>query len=183
MFNKIKASQLAAFFAKEEGGKINYMKLIKLMYLAERTVLLRDGYLMVADDLFFLPHGPILSRSLDMMKYAPLSEDAWTELFNGTEGYDVSLKTTQLSRDDFDRLSDSEFAVANEIWDEFKLYDQFRLEAYTHMLPEWNDPGTGRLPISIKDMACRLGFSLEAATDLENQVKTDAYIDELFAVA
>lgn len=183
MYNKHKAAQLAAYFAKEEGGKINYMKLVKLMYLAERTVLLRDGYLMVADDLYFLPHGPILSRSLDMMRYPHSSEDEWTALFNDAVKYDISLKTTHLSRDDFDHLSDREIAVADEIWNEFKLYDQFRLEAYTHELPEWNNPGAGRLPISIKEMAHRFGLSIEAATELENQVRTDAYIDGLFVSA
>jgi hypothetical protein len=36
--NEIKTTQDAALFLKLNGGKMNYMKLIKLMYLADRDV-------------------------------------------------------------------------------------------------------------------------------------------------
>src|SRR6266480_1606796 len=38
-FNVRKAAQMAAFFAKQEGGTINVLKLVKLVYLANRAAM------------------------------------------------------------------------------------------------------------------------------------------------
>ncbi len=42
-FNERKATQAAAYLLQMRGGTMSYMKLIKLLYLADRAALVRFG--------------------------------------------------------------------------------------------------------------------------------------------
>jgi len=65
-FNERKATQVAAQFLRLRGGRMSYMKLIKLMYLADREALLRWGRPISTDRYVSMDKGPVLSRVLDL---------------------------------------------------------------------------------------------------------------------
>ena len=50
-FNEAKAVQIAGFFLRLAGGEMNYMKLIKLMYLVDRTALAEWGRSLTYDNI------------------------------------------------------------------------------------------------------------------------------------
>ena len=72
-FNEAKAAQTAARLLKLRGGRMSYLKLIKLMYLIDREALLRWGRPVTTDCYVSMDKGPILSRTLI------LSSSAWSE--------------------------------------------------------------------------------------------------------
>lgn len=74
-FNERKAAAAAAFLLQEEAGTMDYMRLVKLLYLAERESLARLGHPIVGDAYYALDQGPILSRVLDLCKHE--SSGAW----------------------------------------------------------------------------------------------------------
>lgn len=43
IFDEHKATQAAAYLLRRGGGRMRYMKLIKLLYLADRTALIETG--------------------------------------------------------------------------------------------------------------------------------------------
>ena len=65
-FNEKKATQAAAHLLRLRGGRMSYMKLIKLLYLADREALLRWGRTISTDRYVSMDRGPVLSRVLDL---------------------------------------------------------------------------------------------------------------------
>ena len=66
-FREDKATQAACILIEKEGGRINYMKLLKLMYMADRKALLERGRPITFDEYYSLDRGPILSRTKDLI--------------------------------------------------------------------------------------------------------------------
>jgi len=63
-FNLEKAVQVAAFFVKDL-GEVEKLKLVKLVYLADREHFIRVGMPITGDRLVAMPYGPVPSGTLD----------------------------------------------------------------------------------------------------------------------
>ena len=64
-FNARKAAQVVAYLAnKAPNGRLNILKAIKLVYLADRESLRQSGFPILDDDRFSMPHGPVNSTTL-----------------------------------------------------------------------------------------------------------------------
>ena len=57
-FREDKATALAAAFLERAGGELEYLKLLKLMYLAERESLRVLGSSLMEDTFVSMKHGP-----------------------------------------------------------------------------------------------------------------------------
>ena len=69
-----------------------HLKLIKLMYLAERASLQAHGYLMTGDRFSAMPHGPVLSLTLDHINDGVRSEqDGWDSWISDKANHTVGL--------------------------------------------------------------------------------------------
>ena len=78
MFNESKATQMAAYLLKKaECCTLPHLKLMKLLYLAERTAYLEHGYGISDDTLVSMPYGPVLSSTLNLMNGEPGRERVW----------------------------------------------------------------------------------------------------------
>src|SRR5438552_2018304 len=92
-FNDRKTAQAAAYLLQLHGGSMEYMKLIKLLYLADRGVLLAIGQPITGDRLVSMKHGPVLSRVLDFITHGPeRTQSEWFSYVAEPEGYSVALK-------------------------------------------------------------------------------------------
>lgn len=67
-FNLKKNIQIIAYILSKNDNKINYTKLIKLLYLADRKSLELYNYPITGDIYFSMPQGPVLSKILDFIK-------------------------------------------------------------------------------------------------------------------
>ena len=50
---------------------MSYLKLLKLLYIVERTALLRWGRPVTFDRFVSMPHGPVMSRTYDLNMEEP----------------------------------------------------------------------------------------------------------------
>jgi hypothetical protein len=66
-YREPKAAQAAALLLQRAGGTMNHMKLIKLLYLADRRALVQWGRPITFDYYVSMPHGPVLSFTLDRL--------------------------------------------------------------------------------------------------------------------
>ena len=57
-YREDKATQAAARLLRLAGGKLNHMKLMKLLYLADRRALIQWGRPITFDWYVSMPHGP-----------------------------------------------------------------------------------------------------------------------------
>jgi len=152
-FNEAKATQVASMFIRLAGGRLNYMVLIKLMYLADREALLRWGSPVTFDDFYSMHKGPVLSRVLNLVTEMPEPERYWAQCITAPEKWEVAIKKDAGN----DQLSDAEEELIGEIFDTHAEYVRkpFQFVDFLHKnLPEWNKdiPEGSRSPISVIDI-------------------------------
>lgn len=157
---------------------MNHMKLIKLLYLADRAALVKWGRPITFDSYFSLPHGPILSFTLNKINDDPDPVDPsyWHRFISAREGHEVSL----ISASPTDQLSPAEESLLGDIFGTFGKKDQWDLARYSHTLPEWRDPEGSALPITIRNILVAEGISEEDICEIEESLKAEASIRQAF---
>jgi len=181
-FNEQKVSQMAAYFLYKRGGLMSHLKLMKLLYLADRESLRLYGLSMSGDYLVSMPHGPVLSMTLNLMDGdVESSENGWEDLISAKENHELSLKNT-LELDALDELSRADLNILEKIWDEFGAMSRWEIRDYTHKFcSEWENPYGSSKPISFQRLFQSFGHLPAAAEKLVMQMDEQQHIDELFA--
>lgn len=186
LFNEKKAAQVAAFFlfeASRRGGNITILKLMKLMYLAERSSYEQYGEPIIGDALVSMPNGPVLSKTLDLINFGAQEnlDGGWDALIAERNGRDMALKSTDLikSEDDLKELSESDLEILRSVWSEFGNKSAFWLRDYTHNpenCPEWEDPDGSSVPIKLESLFEILGFSKEESAAILTRLNQRAWV-------
>ena len=172
MFTARKAAQMAAFFAKRNGGNINILKLIKLLYLADRESISTYGMPISFDNAVSMPHGPVLSRILNLSNgaFAESDQAQWDEWISDKANHFVSLNR-EFELDDLDQLSEADTDVLELIWHQFGGMDKWQLRDFTHELAEWQDPNGSMNPISDADLVAAVIGEGEEANALAEEIR------------
>jgi uncharacterized phage-associated protein len=152
-FNERKAAQAAAYLIKKRGGQVNYMKLIKMLYLADRMALLERGAPITGDRMMAMLKGPVLSAILDLITWGTRrgQQSVWSEYVSPPAAYDVTL-AGEFKIEDFDELSAKECRILDAIDARYGRVDKWALVDLTHELPEWRDPRGSSYPIDPADI-------------------------------
>lgn len=146
-FKEKKAAQAAAYLlAKHHDQRLNYMKLIKLLYLADRAALVQRGKPITGACMVSMPYGPVLSEVLNLINLGPRYEEPrpWLEYISGPEAYEVRCVSAD---SEYDELSQNERRVLDETDATFGRMNRWALVDWTHELPEWRDPRGSSFPI------------------------------------
>lgn len=180
MFTVRKVAQMAAVFAKAQGGIINVLKLVKLLYLADREALHRHGFPISFDNVVAMPHGPVLSKTLDLINgFVDGPKGAqWDEWIGDREDHNVTLRR-DFSRTDLDELSDTDLEVVHDVISQFGKWDQWTLRDYTHNLKEWRDPNGSRVAIPDEEILIALGRDAKEAAALAQEIQTQRDFDRV----
>lgn len=157
-FDAAKAIQLCAFFLICAGGRLDKLKLIKLVYLSEREYLRRYQLPMLWDEFYSLQHGPVCSATLNCIDKVCLT--SLSDAFFVTHGRrDVHL-VRGVSVADFDCMNNADIDVAGSVWSEHKAKTASQIRAYTHTYcPEYTEVDRGRIRISYADMLEAVGVA------------------------
>jgi len=149
-FNERKAAQVAARILRASGGTYDYLKLVKLLYLVERTSLVERSRPVIDDEYFSLPFGPVVSRVMDLTTRNAFGNTGFwaSHIAKDPSSYEVSL----VGDPGDDELSQSEEALIDRIWEEFGRMTTSALLKHVHALPEWKDPGSGRIRITLESI-------------------------------
>lgn len=177
-FNARKAAQVAAFFAIKGDGRINVLKLTKLIYLADRKHIEKYDYPIVDDQLVSMPHGPVDSQTFRYINGQDVG-NGWDEFISEKKKHIVRL-ARPISVDALDELSDAEIETLQEIWLSFGSMDQYTLRDWTHNnCPEWEDPQGSSYPIPYK----RVFRCLDKKNPdfLEDRIKEERSLKKIFA--
>lgn len=161
-YNPEKAAQTIAYFAMREGGSINVLKVIKLVYLADRESLRLRGHPIQDEPRFSLPHGPVNSTTLDHLNGAYReNQPVWQTVLKDRADNKVGLANKGLTEAELDMLSKRELSILNDIWDKLGHMDRFDLADWTHLpenVAEWQDPDGSRRAISLERMMAAVGL-------------------------
>lgn len=186
LFDERRAAQAAAFLLYRAKGRLPLIKLVKLMYLAERLSLERYGEPITGDRLVSMPHGPVLSLTYDHINGAvPSIEGGWDAWIADRAGHEVALRDESMIRSpeqDLLRLSETDLEVLGETWDKFGHWDRWDLVAYTHSAacPEWEDPDGSSFPIEYETLFEKLGYTPEQAKALTSRLAEQRQLNDVF---
>jgi len=182
MFNQRKVAQMAAFLLDHGKGRMSYLKLMKLLYLADRESMRRHGEPISGDRYVSMDHGPVLSQTLNLINGGvEFEEGGWNHWIEDKADYEVSLRR-KTSRDALDELSEADMDVLDAIHAKFGKMDKWKLRDYTHRYcSEWKDPQGSSIPIEIIDIFKALGRTPAEARKLAGRIEHDRRIDRLFA--
>lgn len=183
MFNERKAAQMAAFLlGQTKDGKMPHLKLMKLLYLAEREAVRAFGRSISGDRLVSMPHGPVLSQTLNLMDGDVESgPGGWEQWISGKENHELSLRAS-LDLAALDELAPAERDVLAHVWQQFGHMGKWEIRDWSHRnCAEWVDPKGSSYPIAFRKLAQAVGFSEHAAAELEAQNQSEQEIDRLFA--
>ena len=160
-FNEAKATQAAARLLTLRGGSMSYIKLIKLLYLADREALIRWGYPITTDCYVSMDIGPVVSRIYDLIRNEPPLHSVWIwhKSISDPEHYEVHL----LSDPGSSELTHPEQDLIDEVFARHGRQNRWTVVDYTRRLPEWTHPDGGALPIAYRDI-------LKAADKTESEI-------------
>ena len=171
-FNFEKSVQAAAYLLHLDGGRMERMRLLKLLYIADREMLSEVGRSITGDTGYAMNYGPVLSRVYNCIKGEDPNALDWEKQIQ-SEGHAVRLVQNS-SRDD---LSRAEIGKLNEVTERFRNQDEWDISEHTHTFQEWKDHYVKDSSASIpwEEMLKAQGASQMAESVVEDQMIADAF--------
>jgi hypothetical protein len=161
--NTEKLIQAAAYVLKKYGHRLNYTKLVKLLYLADKAALAECNLTITGDAYVCMKNGPVLSGLYDLIKGKYGDGNAqclWNSKFS-TDGNDLVLLADRIPEG---KLSAFEKDTLDKINDRFYSTPYGKMIEYVHdkaNCPEWKDPGHSSTKLEMKDILASIGRSSE----------------------
>jgi uncharacterized phage-associated protein len=150
-FDERKTAAAASFLLAKAGRRMEYIRLLKLLYMADREAWGRYGRPITGDRYVSMTHGPVLSQTYDLIKTD--ASGAWHQAVERTGGYDVALRGDP----DLGPLSEAETDILAEVHDRFQKVGTWDLVEYLHKtLPEWKET-KGSVDLDPEDILRALG--------------------------
>jgi uncharacterized phage-associated protein len=166
---------------KYDNRRLNYTKLIKEIYLADRESINATNSAITGDIYVSMKHGPVLSSLYDLIKGRSRDKHAqmyWDSRFS-TDGDDLLANFDQYPEG---KLSRAEKAIIDKIDGQFHQNRYGELIDYVHAnCPEWCNPGTTSIPISLADILGALGRTQEEIDWILEETETFKEEDRIFA--
>lgn len=182
MFNPRKSAQVIAYFALRAGGRIDVLKAVKLVYLADRASIQRFGAPILDEQRFSMPHGPVNSSTYAYLNGEhDLSACGWSDYLEDKENHMVGV-VDGVSDDALDELSDADLGCLEEVWAKFQHMTKWQIRDWTHdraNVPEWEDPKGSSKVIPLERIMTMVG--VENADAQAQLLKDHDKIDRLFA--
>jgi len=133
-----KATQALNFFAQKKDGKINKMKAIKLIYLADRLHLRKYGRPIVGDAYWAMKLGPVGSRTKRVAELDTMPDEAFAYAKKYIKPTDDKKQSfVSLQPVDTDLFSQTDLECLETVYQHFSDKDQFELAELSHKYPEW----------------------------------------------
>jgi len=165
--------------ANTPSERMSYLRLLKLLYLADREMLKQTGRPITFDRAVAMENGPVLSEIYNLIKGQHIGSGQWQH-YIGTQGYHAVLKQP-CSRG---LLSKRAIDVLKKVQDQVAHLNDWALVAKLHdKLPEWEanrpEPNSQK-PIPLSDILDAVGFSKEESEEImasiaaERELKSSA---------
>lgn len=139
MFDVNKALQIISFFAFKENsnGQIKYIKILKLLFLADKLYLRTYGKTISGDSYVAMKRWPVASNTFNVIKEP---ERFWEleDAIENTIEVDIKNKTLTAKKEaDYNYLSELELKTLEKIYKNFWNYSRNKLVDICHRYDEW----------------------------------------------
>ena len=166
LYNPRKAAQMIAYFVLRQGERaIDIVKVVKLIYLADRESLRRWGVPFLHEPRASLPQGPVNQTTLDYIDGKRVDERNWSPILAARSKSAIGIMPA-VGIADLDEFNDGERQVLDDLWTKHGAYKWPSLVKWTHNsrnVPEWVDPHGSSTPIELIDILRAVQFPDPAA--------------------
>jgi uncharacterized phage-associated protein len=180
-FDVDKTIQASAYLIKRQPEHVeNYMRLLKLLYLADRLSLKERLSPICGDVPYAMRRGPVPSATYNLIKGRDPASDKW-DRFIERINYDVRLKVDPGNR----KLSRAELNILERVAERFRAYDEWALVHWCHRnIPEYKKNWRARgkrayRRIPLEDVLAEIGRAGDQAK-IVDQLNASAGFAHLF---
>lgn len=154
-FDEAKTVAAASFLLQNASGKkMKFIRLLKLLYMADREAWGRFGRPITGDSYVSMDQGPVLSCTYDLIKEKKDSP-AWRAAV-ARDGFEVILQ----GEPNYGPLSEDEIEILGSIHERFRKIKTWDLIEHLHtVLKEWTNPEGTSITIEPDDILKALGKS------------------------
>jgi hypothetical protein len=175
-FNTLKSVQAVAVLLKrEKDRKLSRLRILKLLYIADRESIAETLRPITGDDVVAMDHGPVLSKTYRLIrgeveKDGSIRNDGpiWDKYIfrDGTRYHTLACDPGE------DLLCEYEIKKLNAVSATRHGMTDYAIADETHLFPEWvknQPPEGGREPITLHDLLAALDMLEVEASLLEAQ--------------
>lgn len=131
-FETSKKIQAAAVVLRCENDRMSYLRLLKLLYIADREAIQETGKPIVGSRAVAMDRGPLHSELLDLIKGQHRDEPEWSKYFH-KQGYQIELREDPGRLD----LSPCEIGKLTDVTERYANLDDWELVDITHEFGEF----------------------------------------------
>jgi len=173
----IKSTQAVARLINQSGGPIDYLRLSKLVYLAERQSIISRGVPIVGGHYFSMKKGPTIGEIMDYVHNQKAPQ--WKETISPRHGNEVRLESAGLS---FSALSQSEIEILDSTVAAHVGRTTDELVEWCHLnCPEYEEVKSGRRPIQAEKILIVAAKSQKCVQHFVANAKESEELEALLA--
>lgn len=166
--NGEKATQAAARLIEQSGGPIDYLRLVKLAYLADRESLKERGMPIIGGHYFSMRKGPVISEVMNFVNQR--NAPNWKRSISARHGNEVRLE----NHADTEELSQSEIDILDATVANHRHRTTDELVDWCHKnCPEYEDVGAQqRKPITVESILKAVGKSHKKVASIVREAES-----------
>jgi uncharacterized phage-associated protein len=131
-FNFEKSLQAAAVLLHLEGKRMSRLRLLKLLYIADREMLAEIGQSITGDTAYAMDHGPVLSCVYNCIKGDHYRAGEWDEFIHSDGNAVVFVKEPGRGK-----LAPVEIDKLTMVSEKYRSWDEWEISNETHTFEEW----------------------------------------------
>ena len=172
-FDVQKAIQAAGELLRFERNRMSYIRLLKLLYIADRDAIRECGMPLLGSRAVAMDHGPLHGDVYNLVKGVHENTAMWSRFFS-TIGYKVEAT----DQPDNGLLSPYEIKKLREVSEKYAPFSDVEIcDQMTHTFNEWiknYQPGTSR-PIQLEDIVDAVGRSGDKQSILDDLTELEEF--------
>lgn len=170
-FNEQKATEAASLLLSMHGGKMSRLKIIKLLYIADRKALENWERPITFDTYYSMKEGQVLSGVLDLIN-DKIKDPLWRKHIEQSDDVSIRLHGKPVK---FQKLSRAEVILLEDVYKEFGHWNRFDLGDFTKKFPEYK-PTTTRERTYIEEILSYI-YGEEDAERIRQTLEEEAYLE------
>ena len=179
-FHFDRSLQAAAYLLQREDGGMEYLRLLKLLYIAERELLAHQATPLTGDVFKAMPYGPVLDTVYDLIKGKHGRSAEWQRSIQ-TKHYKVQW----VGDPGTDELSPCVIAKLDEVSQRYQDVDHWMLVNETHQFAEWRKhfPGRGAAIIPLEDLLWAMNAEEGTLEAIREEQAVGGQLDQILAAS
>ncbi len=175
-FNFAKSLQAAGVLLELHSDRMEYVRLGKLLYIADREMIAEAGAPITGDRAVAMDHGPVLSQVYDLIKGKAAKAGEWAQSVR-TVNHRVELRHP-IGRG---KLNKGEIEKLPEVTERYQDDSEWDICNQTHEFAQWkkNDVEDTSTPIPWED-ALEAQGKRDMIEVVENEERLERYLDSVF---